>query len=146
LATAAATRPDRDTGRQLAALPYRRGQSGLEFALVTSRETGRWIVPKGWPMDGRTDWDAAALEAFEEAGLAGEIESRPIGAFSYLKRRATRGDIRCEVSVFPLRVDREEKDWPERRQRTRRWFSPAEAAEVVEEPELKALILGFTGR
>jgi 8-oxo-dGTP pyrophosphatase MutT (NUDIX family) len=133
------------TGRQLAALPYRWTAAGLEVALVTSRETGRWVIPKGWPMVGLTRWEAAAQEAREEAGRVGEIEQTPVGAYEYLKRRPTRGDILCQVDVFPLQVAREEADWPERPQRQRRWFAPAEAADAVDEPELKALIRRFAG-
>jgi 8-oxo-dGTP pyrophosphatase MutT (NUDIX family) len=131
--------------RQLAALPYRWAAGGMEIALVTSRETGRWVAPKGWPMAGRTFWEAAAQEAREEAGLVGEIEQSPIGTYSYLKRRPGGRDVHCAVDVYPLQVAREEDDWPERRERQRRWFSAAEAADAVDEPELKALIRRFAG-
>ncbi|MCB1509721.1 MAG: NUDIX domain-containing protein, partial [Hyphomicrobiaceae bacterium] len=73
--------------RQIAALPYRRRDDGVfEVCLVTSRDTGRWVLPKGWPMRGRTNWEAAAREAYEEAGLVGEIEKSPVGRFPYWKR------------------------------------------------------------
>jgi 8-oxo-dGTP pyrophosphatase MutT (NUDIX family) len=138
---------DKDPGtageirRQYGAVPYRIGEGGhLEVMLVTSRETRRWVVPKGWPMKRRTPAEAAAREAFEEAGVLGEVGEAPLGTYSYLK--AFKGDLwfRCEVQVFPLEVRQARERWPEAAQRTRRWFTPAEAAEAVNEPELQRLI------
>lgn len=127
---------------QLGALPYRRRRD-LEILLVTSRETRRWVLPKGWPMKRRTPQGAAAREALEEAGVKGDIAKQPFGAYHYDKRQPNGSVIPCRVDVFPLRVKRQGRTWPEAAQRTRRWFTLAEAIDAVDEPELKALIEQF---
>ena len=66
---------------QVGALIVRRRRGSCEVMLITSRDTGRWIVPKGWPMRGKPDDEAAAQEAFEEAGVEGEISRDPVGSF-----------------------------------------------------------------
>ena len=128
--------------RQYAALPVRMGADGEpEVLLVTSRGTQRWIIPKGWPMRRRTPGEAAAREAYEEAGLEGEIETdRPIGRYHYDKRLNNGDIIRIEVSIFLLRVARQLASWPEQAERRTRWFSPQEAADTVAEPELANLL------
>lgn len=131
------------SGRQCGALPWRRTQAGVEVMLITSRETRRWTVPKGWPMKKLTPQDAAALEAFEEAGVRGAISPAPIGVYPYPKRLRDGTVIRCDVDVFALQVANEAEAWPEQSERDRAWLTPAEAAERVLEPELKALILAF---
>jgi 8-oxo-dGTP pyrophosphatase MutT (NUDIX family) len=127
---------------QVAALPYRR-RGELEILLVTSRETRRWVLPKGWPMKRRTPQGAAAREALEEAGIKGSVADQPFGAYDYLKRAPGGELIPCHVEVFPLRVKRLNDIWLEAGQRTRRWFTVAEAIDAVEEPGLKALIEAF---
>ncbi len=125
---------------QYGALAWRDTGDGKEVLLVTSRDTGRWVIPKGWPMKNRTPWDAAAREAFEEAGVKGQVEQVATGAFSYLKRLSRWRERMVEVKVFRLEVERELEDWPERRQRQRAWLSPAEAAARVDEPDLAEII------
>ena len=137
------TRTERSERRQVAALPWRRGAEGVEILLVTSRETRRWVTPKGGRMAGRTDAEAAAQEALEEAGVAGRVLDEPFGTFRYLKILKRRGARWCVVSVFPLEVTVEHEDWKEKSERTREWMSAAEAERRVEEPELKALIAAF---
>ncbi|NHF73601.1 NUDIX hydrolase [Paracoccus xiamenensis] len=108
--------------------------------MVTSRGTGRWIIPKGWPMDGRSTGGAALREAWEEAGVRGEVEERPLGRYSYDKK-LTRGlSAPVEVQVHLVRVAGLDRDFPERKQRRRRWFSPTEAAKLVDEPGLATLM------
>ena len=139
-----AARTDEGFGLQYAALPWRKAGGGRrEVLLVTSRETGRWVLPKGWPMKRRSPSEAAAREAFEEAGVRGDVCREALGAYTYLKAFNEALAFRCEVQVFALQVTRELKDWPERAERTRRWFSPEEAAAAVDEPELQALIRGW---
>ena len=125
-----------------AALLLGRGRT-LRILLVTSRETRRWVLPKGWREKGLAPHRLAAKEAFEEAGVVGEVQRRPIGRYDYLKRGPRARVTPCCVRVFPLRVERLLDDWPERRQRQRRWFSPAEAALAVEEGGLVTLLLGL---
>ena len=129
---------------QYAALPYRSRQDGeVQVRLITSRETRRWVIPKGWPMKGIAPHKTAAREAYEEAGLLGTIANTAIGLYVYDKRLPSLRCVTCDVLVFPLKVKRYLKKWPERAQRVGFWFSIEAAAAVVHEPELRSLILQF---
>jgi 8-oxo-dGTP pyrophosphatase MutT (NUDIX family) len=129
---------------QYAALPYRFGYAGdLEILLVTTRESRRWVIPKGWPMKKRTPWRAAQREALEEAGVEGVIAKTHLGGYHYLKRGPNGEEWPCEVLVYPLEVRHELALWREGVQRSRGWFSSAEAMALVEEPDLKLLIGAF---
>jgi len=132
---------------QYGVLPYRVDAEGkLEILLITSRERGRWVVPKGNPIPFLLNYESAAREAFEEAGVEGRIATMPIGSYRYEKRRQGGGGAApAIVNLYPLLVTRQADAWPERGQRSLRWFSPAEAAEAVEEPELSVIILSFSG-
>ncbi len=128
---------------QAAALPYRVANDCLEVLLVTTLDTKRWIIPKGWRMKGRTPAVSAAREAFEEAGVKGAVEPEPFGTFRYEKvdrRGATR---QLEVTVFLLRVDRQKRKWPEQNRRQTKWFSLEDAISAVEESSLKTLFRIF---
>ena len=107
-----------DTGArrlQYGALPYRVSSGErAEFMLVTSRETRRWIIPKGWPKRGKSPHRSAAREAFEEAGIVGAVGRQTVGSFSYEKRLKNGRSVECEVRVFPLQVKRQSKAWPEK--------------------------------
>ena len=128
---------------QVAALPWRRGKAGLEILLVTTRTTKRWVIPKGWPMDGKADHEAAAQEAFEEGGVRGRVNPGPYGQYGYVKT-SDKGFARAiTVMVYALHVDEEFNDWPERAERERRWMTLAEAAERVGEPELLLVLNKF---
>ena len=133
----------RDKRHQFAALPWRTGARGLEILLITSRETKRWVIPKGWPMKDRAAHDAAAQEAFEEAGVRGEVTGEPLGMFRYLKRLKGDKTQLCAVDVFPLQVTEILDAWPERDEREREWVVPEVASRRVDEPELAALIEAF---
>ncbi len=133
--------PKPATARQFAALPYRQSKSGnIEVLLVTSRETRRWIIPKGWPISGVKPHDLAALEAMEEAGVTGEVENEPIGTYRYEKKRSDGTIVMCTVDTFALKVEERMPTWPEQDERERKWFSLDEAAQKVQEPDLRALI------
>ena len=125
---------------QYGALPYRSNGHRPEFMLVTSRETRRWIIPKGWPKKGNSPRRSAAREAFEEAGVIGAVGRRPVGTFSYEKRLKNGGAVECEVRVFPLEVKRQSKQWPEKQERRVKWLSATKAAEKVKEPMLSEII------
>lgn len=127
---------------QYAALPWRSGKT-LEVMLITSRETRRWVIPKGWPMKGRKSHATAALEALQEAGILGKIEKAALDAYHYQKRLRNGATLLCRVDVFPLRVARQRKNWPEKHQRTTKWFPCSKAARLVDEPKLTKLIKGF---
>lgn len=129
--------------RQVAALPWRGEGDALRILLVSSRETRRWVIPKGWPMKGKTDFAAAAQEAYEEAGLEGVIVEQPIGDYAYLKRLKGGAARMVKVDVYPLRVTGERKAWPEKGQRALAWMTPVEAALAVQEPDLRDLIARF---
>lgn len=108
--------------------------------LATSRDTGRWVIPKGWPMAGRSLSGAAAQEAWEEAGVRGDIETRELGRFSYHKGQDRGFAVPVQVRVFLLSVTELASDFPEADQRERRWFTPRDAARMVIEPELKSIL------
>lgn len=130
---------------QVAALPWRRLDDGsCEILLVTSRGTGRWVLPKGWQENLEEPHQAAAREAAEEAGVDGAIHTKSIGRFYYNKVQTSGLAWRCQVQVFPLEVDHMANKWPERKKRVRKWFSPDEAASLVNEPDLGELITGFS--
>lgn len=131
--------------RQYAALTWRR-KRGVEILLVSSRETRRWVIPKGWPMPDLPPRQCAAREAFEEAGISGTVAARALGHYRYAKRRKDGGFRECRVDVFALEVTRQHRTWPEAAERRRRWFSAAEAAVAVDEADLAALILRFARR
>ena len=129
---------------QYAAFPYRRGaHSRTQFMLVTSRETGRWIIPKGWPKKRKAPHASAAREALEEAGVVGEVGRDPIGSYSYKKRLKSGAVVACEVQVFRLEVKSQQKISPEKGERELRWFSPTDAAKAVQEPVLQHIIRAF---
>ncbi|MBV8459003.1 MAG: NUDIX hydrolase [Acetobacteraceae bacterium] len=128
-------------GRQFAALPYARQDGETVVMLVTSRETGRWVLPKGWAEKHLNGPRQAAKEAFEEAGVLGDIQRTSVGSYNYLKQLPNNRRLECEVTVFPLHVHKLLSDWPERKQRERRWFTLSQAAETVAEPELITLLL-----
>ncbi len=130
-----------DDAKQIAALPVRWDKNGnIRVLMVTSRDTGRWVMPKGWLMDGKKPWRAAEIEALEEAGAAGFISHQPIGKYRYTKRLNERKTVNCVVTVYPLVVEKLKSRWKERKQRKRHWFSPKKAAELVAEPELVEIL------
>ena len=129
--------------RQLAAIPYVIQNGQPLVLLVTSRETRRWVVPKGWPEKGRGDADQAAREAYEEAGVLGAVARTPIGSFRYSKRLKDGRDKPVAVDVHLLEVEEVLDDWPEADERERRWMTPAQAAMAVQEGALAALLLGL---
>ncbi|MDE2362197.1 MAG: NUDIX hydrolase [Hyphomicrobiales bacterium] len=136
------TAADAASRRQYAALPYR-NRERLEIMLVSSRETRRWVLPKGWPMKGKKPHAVAATEALEEAGLLGKIAKKPVGSYHYIKRMSNGAALACEVDVFPFRVQKQRKNWREQDQRLTSWFEAAEAAHLVDEPELSDILLTF---
>jgi 8-oxo-dGTP pyrophosphatase MutT (NUDIX family) len=135
-----------DDHRQFAALPFRYTEDGqLQIMLLTSRETRRWVIPKGWPMRRRKPRDVAAQEAYEEAGLIGRIVGKlPIGSYHYSKQLPGRHEILCEVLVFLFRVERQLEAWPEKAQRETRWFEPSVASRLVDEGGLAEVLRRVT--
>jgi len=128
---------------QYGALPFVWRDGELRVLLITTRETGRWLIPKGWPEKGMAPHELAAHEAFEEAGITGKVAKQPVGSFEYLKRLDGKAAKRCRIVVFALEVALELDDWPEMAERRREWLRPAEAAERIEDPQLASLIRAF---
>lgn len=128
---------------QYAALCWRMHRGQVEVLLITSRDTGRWVIPKGWPMDGMDPADAAAREAWEEAGVTGETMPDALGFYSYDKVMKPGHSLPCAVAVYPLRVGELADKFPERKERRRKWFVAAKAARKVAEPELRELLAGL---
>jgi 8-oxo-dGTP pyrophosphatase MutT (NUDIX family) len=137
---------DREPRTQYAALPYRKGDDGaVQVMLITSRESRRWVIPKGWPIKSLKPGPSAAQEAFEEAGVIGPTGRRKLGTYHYDKRLRSGRLQHVRVDVYPLEVREARDEWPEKGQRERQWITPAEAAALVDEPELKALLAKFKG-
>jgi len=128
---------------QVGALGFRRTAKGIRILLITSRDTGRWVIPKGWPMRNRTEAEAAAREAFEEAGLRGDISPKSIGHYTYYKWLDIGAVIPCVVRLYALEVRERVRRYPEIGQRKVRWFRPEKAARKVAEPGLARLIREF---
>jgi uncharacterized protein len=128
-------------------LPYRKDspepEAELQFLLITSRQARRWIIPKGNIDLHMSPHAAAAQEALEEAGAVGEIGRQPIGIFHYRKEMGEGSAVIAEVAVFPLEVVKLLDEWQERDWRLRKWFSQTEAADAVQEPDLKEIIRLF---
>ena len=136
--------PDREPRDQFAALPWRRrGDGGVQVLLITSRETRRWVIPKGWGKKKETGAEAAAREALEECGVSGRVATKPVGGFRYQKILKTGEPQAVRVAVHALEVIDELEDWPERAIREKLWVSPQHASRLVDEPDLKALLLEF---
>lgn len=128
---------------QYGALCWRRGETGIEVLLITSRDTGRWVIPKGWPMPGLSPEAAAAQEAWEEAGVSGAMNPLCIGRYGYQKCVTLNSTVPCAVAVYGLRVDKLAKTFPEMKERQRKWFPLDEAATLVAEPDLSMIISAF---
>jgi 8-oxo-dGTP pyrophosphatase MutT (NUDIX family) len=133
--------------KQYAALPYAVRNGELLVMLVTSRETHRWIIPKGWPERSLRGHEVAELEAFEEAGILGEASVTPLGSFDYHKGHKPGHkpfkEKRCSVEVFPLAVREELDEWPEKGQRRRVWLTPLQAAARISDGNLVEILLNF---
>jgi 8-oxo-dGTP pyrophosphatase MutT (NUDIX family) len=134
--------------QQYAALCYRSSKKnpGPEVLLLTSRDTGRWVIPKGWPMAHKKAHAVAEQEAYEEAGVKGTVEKAPFGYYEYEKKLNSGINVPCRVQVHLLEVSEMQDSFPEKESRRLEWVSPQEATRRVNEPELKALMLAFDKR
>lgn len=125
--------------RQSAVLPFRCGKDGLEILLITSRQSGRWVIPKGMIEPGLNPAKSAEKEGYEEAGIQGDLYKKRLGDFLYEKAE-TKGEAVYKVDVYPFKVKDLLIDWPEKDERKRKWVSPEEAADMVNENKLKAIL------
>jgi len=125
---------------QMAALCHRGNGASREYLLITSRDTARWIIPKGWPIKGLAANETALREAWEEAGVRNsEVTKDPIGTYTYQKRQSTGWEIPVETLVYSVAVEDLSEDYPESHERERKWVDADSAAELVNEPELKSI-------
>ena len=131
---------------QFGVLCYRIQRDKVQVLLVTSRTNKRWIVPKGWPVDGATPVQAAMREAYEEGGAEGRVTGNCIGIYSRSKSLTETKSLPCIVAVYPMKVTRLLADYPEKSQRKRKWFSLKKASAAVDQPELRQIIQGFDPR
>lgn len=125
--------------RQVGALPYAVVDGRMAFLLVTARRSGRWIFPKGAIEPDLTAWDSAALEAYEEAGVLGEVEQEPIGSY---RAAASAGKL-IDIDLYPLRVTQQLDSWKEKGQRLRHWVTVRESRRLLAHRELADLVAGF---
>ncbi len=130
---------------QYGALPYLHDEHGrIKVLLVTSRGSGRWIIPKGWPIRNLSGAATAAREAYEEAGVVGSVVSdSPVGLYRYEKRQSTRKAVIFEVAVYLLAVERQLRKWPEKAERETRWFEPRQASALVVPAGLAQILHAF---
>lgn len=126
--------------KQVAALPMVETADGPLVLLITTRGRGLWTIPKGWPKPGMADAALAAREAFEEAGLEGDIAPAPVASFRYTKRLHVFSRARCDVDVYKLAVRCQLLDWPEKASRKAKWVTPVKAASMVRERGLAAVL------
>nr|WP_314257412.1 NUDIX hydrolase [uncultured Devosia sp.] len=131
--------------RQIAALPWRIGEDGkVRILVVTSRTNARWMLPKGWPMEGKSDPDAALLEACEEARVTGTVSTAPLGSYHYIKMFDDGSRKAAQAVVYPICVTGEATKWDEKGQRERRWVRPRKAARMVFERDLSRFLLDLS--
>ncbi|RME18602.1 MAG: NUDIX domain-containing protein [Alphaproteobacteria bacterium] len=130
--------------RQVAALCHRQTDTGREVLLITTRGTGRWMLPKGWPMAGKPDHEAARIEAWEEAGVRpARVAEKPFGAFDYVKNHDDGTSERCLADAYPIEVETLAEDFPEAGQRRRQWVPVGKAADMAEDRGLRDLLRAF---
>lgn len=135
-----------DMRTQFGALCWRVKNGAVQVLMITSRGTNRWIIPKGWPMQGLTPCQTAMQEAWEEAGVEGKMSDRFLGLYSYVKKIDKKTSVPCVVMVYPVKVARLVTDFPEAGQRKRKWVAPKKAAAMVHEPELAHILKNFDPR
>ena len=123
---------------QSGVVPFRVGQKGVEVLLITSRHKQRWIIPKGIIDYGYSPQESSENEAYEEAGIEGQIDPSPIGEYKF---RKWGGEV--TVKVFLFKVTREHDDWPESSIRQRRWVSVGEATQLVDIEGLRKILLSL---
>lgn len=126
---------------QVGALCLRNSERGKKEVLLVKSSRGRWIVPKGWPMDGHTDAQTAKVEAWEEAGVRkGRVSKAPIGGYMTEKRYDDGRSVPCQVSVYRIDVKDMVKSYPEAEIRKRKWMSLKKASKKVDDKGLRALL------
>ncbi len=136
-------REKRSVRTQFGALCYRIKNDKVQILLISSRTAGRWVIPKGWPMHKMTPAEASSVEAYEEAGVEGTVLETCLGIYSLTRQSPSGTLLPCVVAVFPMKVKRLLKSFPEADQRKRKWFSRKKAAKLVQDIELAHIIKDF---
>ncbi|CAN7693898.1 NUDIX hydrolase [Rhizobium sp. LjRoot98] len=132
--------------QQIGAFCIRSQDDGPEILMITTRETKRWMIPKGWPIDGLAPHEVAAREAWEEAGVLGKVKRKLFGKFRYAKILSDGSQVEPLVAVYILKVRRRKKKFPEMTERDLAWMKPHDAARKVREPELRKLLMMVSRR
>ncbi len=127
---------------QSGVIPYAIVEATPVFLLVTSRQRGHWIFPKGRIPERMTPWESAVREAYDEAGVEGVVATEPIGSYRAWKTRGMRRMV-IEVEMYPLRVERQLDAWRETGERYRHWVTLAEAARLITNKQIVELVRGF---
>lgn len=135
-----------DVRTQFGTLCWRVHKDEVQVLLITGRRSGRWGIPKGWPVNGATPAKAAAREAWEEAGAKGRVTDVCLGIYAYSKQVAPDLALPCMVAIFPMKVRSLAEDWPEGKMRRRKWVTPKKASTMVDIPELKRILREFRPR
>jgi 8-oxo-dGTP pyrophosphatase MutT (NUDIX family) len=131
--------------RQVAALPWRLASDGeLEFLLVTSRTSKHWLLPKGWPIPGKSGLESALQEAFEEAGIQAKGPDTPIGRYAFIKVLHDATELPCTMAVYAVGNVEELTEWPEQGQRDRMWFTQADAVSIAFDFNLSLFLAGVS--
>ncbi len=128
--------------RQSGVVPYAIVEGTPVFLLVTSRQRGHWIFPKGRIPERMTPWQSAAREAYDEAGVEGAVATEPIGSYRAWKTRGMRRMV-IEVEMYPLRVERQLDAWRETGERYRHWVTLAEAARLITNKQIVEVVRSF---
>ncbi len=131
------------TDKQYAALCFRLvpgWEEPVQVLLITSRNSGRWIIPKGWGFAKKKPHEVVQREAWHEAGVRGRVRKKPCGYYTYKKKLSEEESVLTVVQVHLLNVLELDSEFPQKDERELRWFSPGAAAAVVHEPDLKCLI------
>jgi 8-oxo-dGTP pyrophosphatase MutT (NUDIX family) len=121
---------------QVAAVCYRVRRERIEFLLVQTRGSGRWTFPKGSTEPGLTHAQAAAMEAFEEAGVHGRIEETSFAR--YVRRPRSSSNCALKSGAEPVAVKAYlcevlRLSVPKESNRNRTWFSLEDARRSLKE-------------
>jgi 8-oxo-dGTP pyrophosphatase MutT (NUDIX family) len=125
---------------RVGALAVRSHKGRLQVAIVTTRGSGRWIIPKGRRERGMEDHEVAALEAFEEAGvITSHSAHEPLQV-------CLKGRRKTHLMIHVLHIDRLLTRWPERRERHRRLVELEDLRKWIQSRRLRRAVRDLAGR
>ncbi|MEH2358670.1 NUDIX hydrolase [Nostoc sp.] len=123
---------------QSGVIPYRVNNGKIEILLITTRNFQDWVIPKGDIPNGMSPPDSAAKEAWEEAGVIGQVDVNELGTYKYRKRGKS-----YRVKMYLLPVEMLSEDYPEASKRKRQWVEVSKAIRWVKFNSLKRILKGF---